>query len=544
MVFINSIVLYTLFPVALFLLYLLLSNKDKIERVFDDTVLKSISTQPLLNKKMREFFLAVGIILIIIALARPVILKDHQRYEHKKNVLILLDLSQSMRSTDLYPNRLQYAKAQIKRLLQNSEGINYALGAFDRDVYLIAPFSDNYDILRQKIENLQERVNDSTADYLGIFESLEVFFRDKTGVRNIIIFSDFAQEFDKDALNAKIQVHDAAITGFVSATREGAPLLNANAETIRGQWSKAGSLIGVQMQVFDANNDVLEIVQHLHNSSDNNALEYERYNKIELFAPVLWLAVVFVFLSFFSLPKLFNNLRVKGVILLLALSSYPLHAMPQSHVDKAYEAYEKRDYAQAIKEFLQLPPSPQRDYNVANSYYRLMQYEKAIEYYHKIQTQDRNLLYQKYHNLGNTHFQLSQYKKAIEYYEKALEFVDDVATQDNLALAKKKLKQQQKQDKQKQEDQKSASRATEDDTKEDSASKEQQEGTDPGNGSSDDSSDGASKTNDRDDSKDIEQKKAQQSAQEHGEEKGLAQRYKRYERDLQIPRTQLLKIGE
>ena len=539
MVFINSIVLYTLLPVALFLLYLLLSNKDKIERVFDDTVLESITVQPLLNKKMREFFLAAGIVLIIIALARPVLLKEHQRYVHKQNVLILLDMSQSMRSTDLFPNRLEYAKAQIKRLLANSEGINYALGAFDSDLYLIAPFSDNYTILRQKIENLQERANDSKADYIGIFESLDVFFQNGSGVKNIIIFSDFAQEFDKDALNAQMQSHDAFVSAFVSATQKGAPLLNANAETIRGQWSKAGSLEGLKLQAVDASDDVLEIIAKLKNSSHNSALEYERYNKKELFAPLLWLALVLIFVSFFSLPKGFKNLGAKGVIVFLALSCYPLHAMPQSHIDKAYEAYEKRDYAQAIKEFLQLSPSPQRDYNVANSYYRLMQYEKAIEYYHKIQTQDTNLLYQKYHNLGNTHFQLSQYKKAIEYYEKALEFVDDVATQENLALAKKKLKQQQKQDTQKQKGQNSAQKQQQ----EDAGKGDDTNGSSDGDKHRDTEQKQDAKTSQ--DAQDKQEKKMQDArVQNEGKEKGLARRYKRYERDLQIPRTQLLKIGE
>jgi len=109
------------------------------------------------------------------------------------------------------------------------------------------------------------------------------------------------------------------------------------------------------------------------------------------------------------------------------------------HIKQANKAYKEKNYPKAITEYQKLESDEAR-YNLSNSYYRLGEYEKAIQTLSTIKS--KKLEFQKLHNLGNCYAQSGKIKEAIKAYEEALKIKEDKDTRYNLELLKKRQKQQ------------------------------------------------------------------------------------------------------
>jgi len=76
---------------------------------------------------------------------------------------------------------------------------------------------------------------------------------------------------------------------------------------------------------------------------------------------------------------------------------------------------------------------------IGNYHYDNKAYQKAIESYFAIKSDEHaNALY---HNLGNCYYQKGDIPKSILFYERALLLKNDLQTQDNLNLAKKRIQE-------------------------------------------------------------------------------------------------------
>jgi Ca-activated chloride channel family protein len=119
-------------------------------------------------------------------------------------------------------------------------------------------------------------------------------------------------------------------------------------------------------------------------------------------------------------------------------------------------SFEKgKQYTEALHSYKQIHnKSDAVRYNMGNLYYKKKSYQKAIESYLGIKS--NNLQYQTLHNLGNSYAKINEIDKAIMRYEKALTIKKDKDTLYNLELLKKmkneKQKEQQQETTQKNED--------------------------------------------------------------------------------------------
>ena len=86
---------------------------------------------------------------MIVALARPVIEKGDKVVDVKGlSLLVGLDISGSMRSTDLYPNRLEFAKKKMFEFFE-SEEIDRA-HPFDLGANAVIGVDIDYEVLGEK----------------------------------------------------------------------------------------------------------------------------------------------------------------------------------------------------------------------------------------------------------------------------------------------------------------------------------------------------------------------------------------------------------
>ena len=106
----------------------------KIDPYYDDNVLR-----------LRIFLNITAVFFIGIALARP---QWGMHWEEKKNkgidILIALDVSKSMLAQDVSPDRLGFAKDEIRDFVKDLKGDRVGLVAFAGDAFMYCPFTMDY----------------------------------------------------------------------------------------------------------------------------------------------------------------------------------------------------------------------------------------------------------------------------------------------------------------------------------------------------------------------------------------------------------------
>ncbi len=142
-------------------------------------------------------------------------------------------------------------------------------------------------------------------------------------------------------------------------------------------------------------------------------------------------------------------LRVLLLLTILFSSSFA-GLLDFRKLDKIYNSYEAKDYntTKALLQSMQ-QDNPADNYNLANTYYKLGNYEAAVRYYKRAfgeGVDEHNRL----HNLANSYFKLKEYKKALLVYKIALKIREDKQTRYNLELTKKAMQQKKNPKKRKQ----------------------------------------------------------------------------------------------
>ena len=95
-----------------------------------------------------------GLALVLFAAARPQWGHSAQKIQARtRNVVVALDVSRSMLATDVRPNRLERAKADIADLIDSLEGDRCALVAFRRTGTLLCPLTTDHGFLRSTLES-------------------------------------------------------------------------------------------------------------------------------------------------------------------------------------------------------------------------------------------------------------------------------------------------------------------------------------------------------------------------------------------------------
>lgn len=143
-----------LLPLLMFLLVRQRSVFSKRIQHFADSHLLPhlLINTPNSPRLLKSFFIWTAIwTLGILALASP--RWDYEEQEVVRahnNLMILLDLSDSMRVKDLPQARLEQAMQEIEDLLRQAKDLNIGLVGFAGIPHLIAPLTDDYQTLRHR----------------------------------------------------------------------------------------------------------------------------------------------------------------------------------------------------------------------------------------------------------------------------------------------------------------------------------------------------------------------------------------------------------
>lgn len=130
---------------------------------------RDLSTSPLnLVRMIPEFLMMIAMMLIVTALARPQ--KTNEKVEQWTegiDIMIALDISQSMQIEDFSPNRLQAAKRVALDFIQGRVQDRIGIVVFSGDAFSLAPLTTDYDLLRSYINEINFEMIENRGTAIG-----------------------------------------------------------------------------------------------------------------------------------------------------------------------------------------------------------------------------------------------------------------------------------------------------------------------------------------------------------------------------------------
>ena len=466
MIFLHPEFIYYMLPVLVVLFVLLIMQKESIEHYFSDNVMDKlrVNSNSLTLKARNALFFLAGV-LIILALAEPVLEGGKVKVKSTSaDILIALDISDSMLAQDVYPNRLESAKKKALELIDRATKDRVGVIAFAKNSYLVFPISFDSKTVAFLLSKLD--TTSITQKGTNILTMLETVAKTNTNTdkKYLLILSDGGDETD---FSAEIDfAKEEGITVFVlgMGTEAGAPIKKRDGsfvkyndkimistlnESISELAIKTG---GVYIQNTTSSKDIEAMLSEIIKNSEHKELksqEIQRY--VALFYYPIILAMLILLVAFSSIGKrVKHSMPVSAFILFaLILSSSPLVAdmfdfRKLADAKKLYDSKEYNSSAQIYEKYAQKNDNGQAYYNAGNAYYKEKQYTKALSAYSFARVEDKDLKASKLSNMGNALVQLgtkNSLERAIKHYEASLKIKEDKFTRENLEAVKKALEE-------------------------------------------------------------------------------------------------------
>ena len=483
---------WLLIPLAGLVIWYFRWQKKSESSTFNACILNHIIPyKNLIQERIKLGLFFFSLIILIIAIANPQIgVKGEKIKGQGLDIILLLDVSNSMLAEDIQPNRISRSKYFIAKFLDKLKHDRVGLILFAGSSYSQVPLTIDFTSIKMSLPiidptnfpsqgtNIGEAV-DMAGKALGLTDSKS---------KAIVIITD-GEDHDQEANAAIEAARKNGIKVFAVGVGEeqGVPIPVGNGEfkkdeegnTVmtafnRGMLENLASIgngsfyhLGQQGNIEE---DVIAELNKLE-GKDFEEFDYSNFNSY-----FYWFALVVLFLLFieFVIPTVDIDQFIRNItsISFLIILSLSLNAQTSEEkqknasrtlIRKGNSNYQNNNFEKAElnyrKALVVHPKSRTANFNLANTLYSQQKFQESIDYYEKCvdKSDDKLSRARTYHNLGNAFFKANQVTEAIRAYENALKLnPSDMDTKYNLALAKKQQKnkggggknnQQQNQDK-------------------------------------------------------------------------------------------------
>lgn len=470
-------------PVLILLYKLAVSRKKRTaKKIGDPALIKELTKQYHPGKFTLKFILILtGFIAATIAFAN--IRSATEEEKTKRNgidVMVALDVSNSMLAQDITPSRLDRAKQVITRVIDKLDNDRVGLVIFAGKAYLQMPLTGDHSAAKMYLSAATPESVPTQGTVIG--EALKMCYlsfnnQDKK-YKTVILLSD-GEDHDEGAIELATQM---AADGVVIHTIGvgsvgGAPI--PDPETGGMKKDNAGNIVVTrlneeplkkiasighgQYQLFSTTDVVVSnVVSQLktmdqRNIVDDSLLNYESY--FQLFLALAFLVLLIEIFISERRKRIFAGKLKPAVTIILILFAYTATAQDDKElVKKGNDAYKKRDYPTAIDAYskaAQMNPDNQAAiYNLGSALYKNGDSSKAVTAY-DMAVKSAKLPLDKsnaYYNKGVVYHNSKRLPECIEAYKNALRInPNDEDARQNLqkALQEQKQKDKDKQDKNK-----------------------------------------------------------------------------------------------
>lgn len=473
MKFANLQYLWCLIIIPLLVLFYIWAFKKKkrllelfVSEDLKDKLLRGFSAK---RQKVKAFLIIFAFFFCILALIRP---KWGFQWEEVNrrgvDIILALDVSESMLAEDVSPNRLERAKREIIDLLNMMQGDRVGLVAFSGTSFLQSPLTLDYGAVRIFLDELDTDLIPVPGTAIGdaIKKSISAFDSQNKKSRVLILITD-GEDHSGEPLKMAKEAHEEGIKIYTIGIgkEEGAPIPDRK----RGGFKKdsRGNVVTTQLDettlqkiALDTGgsyvrsitgdldlekiyNDITKKVESKELVSGKRKRFEERFQWPLLVALFLLILEVFV-------KERKGGQTVLGVMVFLLFSALPIQVTRAAPWDSQRQIgendYQNKKYNKALKSFLEAQVKEPKDlelkYNTGNSYYKMKEYDKAFKLFESTAKKgDKALSAKSYYNLGNTAYKMGRLKDSVKYYKKTLEInPNDKDAKHNLDFVRKEIK--------------------------------------------------------------------------------------------------------
>jgi Ca-activated chloride channel family protein len=448
---------YAFIPLLLFVLLYLTSKatSPSWKAVCDNRLLPYVLTAGGRKSSLLPMLLIiVATSTSIIALAGPVWKKLPQPVFREESALVIaLDLSQSMRATDIKPSRVERARLKVLDIIDARKGGQTALIVYAATAFTVTPLTDDDNTIANLVPALEPELMPAQGSNMASALQLATELLQQAGITrgDVLLVTDGVSGSIDDAINTLTDNgHRLSVMGI--GTAEGSPvplsggfLTDSSGAIVIPKLETAelqrvavqGNGLYVNMQADDS--DIRKLARlfeskRVRTETEGTDLKADIWEEEGPWLLLLVLPIVALW------PR-------KGWLLCLPLIILPLpqpaHALdmqslwlrPDQQAMKAFEAGNTEKAAELFRD---------NDWKAA-AHYRAGNYAQSNAL---LETPDSS---NDYYNKGNVLAKLGSYQQAIAAYDQALTLdPDNEDARYNRDLVVKALEQQQQQDGQQQ----------------------------------------------------------------------------------------------
>lgn len=307
-------------------------RKCNLRKFGDPSLLKEMMSDVSKYRPTIKFCLLLSvIILLIFMIARPQV---GSKISHEKRegieVLIALDISNSMLAQDVIPSRLEKSKLLIEDLVDHFTNDKVGLVVFAGDAFVQLPVTNDYVSAKMFLQNINPSLITTQGTDLAraISLSQSCFTQREHIGRAIIVITD-GEDHEGGALEAAREAYKKGINVFILGvgTSKGAPIPDGNGGYLKDNSGQIVlSALNEQMcqQVAKAGNGVYI---HVDNTSDaqekinkelsklqsgiSDTVVYSEYNEqFQIFGIILLLLLIVETILLESRNPLFKQINL------------------------------------------------------------------------------------------------------------------------------------------------------------------------------------------------------------------------------------------
>lgn len=486
--FSNPEYLYLLLLIpAIILLFLVINirQRKRLKAFGDPALLAQLMPDFSHRRPPLKFTLQVTAITIcIIMIAGPQFGSKLEKSKRQgAELMIALDVSNSMMAQDIQPNRLAKAKQILSKLVDKLKDDKIGLIVFAGDAFTQLPITSDYVSAKMFMNTISPELVPTQGTSIGeaIGLCMKSFPPKGEAERAIIVITD-GENFEDDAMEAAKEAQKEGVKIHVVGLglEQGSPIPLPNSSDFRKDKdgnvvitklnekmcqdiAAAGNGIYVRSDNSNAAIKILEAQLDKMTKADLESTVYSEYD--EQFGGLAWIVLLLLLVDLLLMHRKNKRLRnVRIFTLALMIVSAPFASAQKaerSDVRKGNRQYENKKFTEAeiqYRKALEInPQSKEGSYNLGNALYRQNKPKEALEQYQNalnIQN-DPKKKSQIFHNAGNVFMASKEYDKAVSAYMNSLIInPSDNETRYNLAMAQALLKKQQQEQKKNKDDKK------------------------------------------------------------------------------------------
>ncbi len=220
-----QIILWAIIPMLLVIgFWARVVNRKILNRAGDPELIKQLTHSVSLKKRrIKDMLRFLALILVLFAVWGPKF-SDELTEVHREGVdiVVLLDVSNSMRAQDIKPDRLEKARYELRKLLKDLRGDRIALVVFAGQAHLQTPLTLDYSAFEMFLDISDESLIgvQGTSFENALEVGLSAFDPDDTQHRAMVVISDGEdhegnlEEVLQRAREENVIIHTAGIGSF------------------------------------------------------------------------------------------------------------------------------------------------------------------------------------------------------------------------------------------------------------------------------------------------------------------------------------------